>query len=71
VPVHYATAKAGVTGFTLALAKELARYNVRVLEVVPGLLSKGVARWSRPRSWPSTCAIVPRAAPASRKRSRR
>jgi 3-oxoacyl-[acyl-carrier protein] reductase len=42
VPVHYATAKAGVTGFTLALAKELARYNVRVLEVVPGLLSKGV-----------------------------
>jgi 3-oxoacyl-[acyl-carrier protein] reductase len=42
VPVHYATAKAGVTGFTLALARELARYNVRVVEVVPGLLSKGV-----------------------------
>ena len=42
VPVHYATAKAGVTGFTLALAKELARYNIRVNEIVPGLLSKGV-----------------------------
>jgi len=42
VPVHYATAKAGVSGFTLALAKELARYNIRVNEVVPGLLSKGV-----------------------------
>jgi 3-oxoacyl-[acyl-carrier protein] reductase len=42
VPVHYATAKAGVTGFTLSLAKELSRYNIRVNEVVPGLLSKGV-----------------------------
>jgi 3-oxoacyl-[acyl-carrier protein] reductase len=42
VPVHYAAAKAGVTGFTLALAKELARYNIRVNEVVPGLLTKGV-----------------------------
>lgn len=44
VPVHYAAAKAGVTGFTLALAKELARYNIRVNEVVPGLLSDGVGR---------------------------
>jgi NAD(P)-dependent dehydrogenase (short-subunit alcohol dehydrogenase family) len=42
VPVHYATAKAGVSGFTLALAKELSRYHIRVNEVVPGLLSKGV-----------------------------
>ena len=44
VPVHYAAAKAGVTGFTLALAKELARYNIRVNEVVPGLLTEGVGR---------------------------
>jgi 3-oxoacyl-[acyl-carrier protein] reductase len=44
VPVHYATAKAGVSGFTLALAKELARYNVRVNSVVPGLLDDGVGR---------------------------
>jgi len=42
VPVHYATAKAGVSGFTLSLAKELSRYNIRVNEVIPGLLSKGV-----------------------------
>lgn len=42
VPVHYAAAKAGVSGFTLALAKELSRYHIRVNEVVPGLLSKGV-----------------------------
>lgn len=42
VPVHYATAKAGVTGFTLSLARELSRYGVRVLEVTPGLIDGGV-----------------------------
>ena len=42
VPVHYATAKAAVTGFTISLARELSRYGVRVNEVVPGLLSRGV-----------------------------
>ena len=42
IPVHYATAKAAVTGFTISLAKELSRYNIRVNEVVPGLISKGL-----------------------------
>jgi 3-oxoacyl-[acyl-carrier protein] reductase len=44
VPVHYATAKAGVSGFTLALARELCRYNIRVNSVVPGLLEAGVGK---------------------------
>ncbi|MHC4252487.1 MAG: SDR family oxidoreductase [Planctomycetota bacterium] len=44
VPVHYATAKAGVSGFTLSLARELSRYNIRVNSVVPGLLDDGVGR---------------------------
>ena len=44
VPVHYATAKAGVAGFTISLAKELSRYGVRVNSVVPGLLEDGVGR---------------------------
>lgn len=44
VPVHYATAKAGISGFTLALAKELARYGVRVNSVVPGLLEDGIGK---------------------------
>ncbi|MCY3024404.1 MAG: SDR family oxidoreductase [Planctomycetota bacterium] len=43
VPVHYAAAKAGVSGFTLALAKELSRYHIRVNCVVPGLLDAGVS----------------------------
>lgn len=44
VPVHYATAKAGVSGFTTSLARELARYKIRVNSVVPGLLDQGVGR---------------------------
>jgi len=42
VPVHYATAKAAVTGFTVSLARELSRYRIRVNAVVPGLLQGGV-----------------------------
>ncbi|UCH93107.1 MAG: 3-oxoacyl-ACP reductase FabG [Candidatus Aminicenantes bacterium] len=42
VPVHYATAKAAVLGFTISLAKELARYNIRVNTVAPGMLDAGV-----------------------------
>jgi 3-oxoacyl-[acyl-carrier protein] reductase len=44
VPVHYATAKSAVIGFTLALAREMARYGIRVNAVVPGLLTDGVSR---------------------------
>jgi len=43
VPVHYAAAKSAVTGFTLALARELGRYNIRVNAVVPGMLDAGVS----------------------------
>jgi NAD(P)-dependent dehydrogenase (short-subunit alcohol dehydrogenase family) len=44
VPIHYATAKAGVSGFTIALAGELSRYGIRVNSVVPGLLEDGIGR---------------------------
>ena len=42
VPVHYATAKAGVSGFTVSLAKELCRYGIRVNEICPGLIEGGI-----------------------------
>jgi NAD(P)-dependent dehydrogenase (short-subunit alcohol dehydrogenase family) len=44
VPVHYATAKAGVSGFTVSLAAELKRYGIRVNSVVPGMLEAGISR---------------------------
>ena len=43
VPVHYATAKSAVSGFTLSLARELARYQIRVNSVVPGMLDDGIS----------------------------
>jgi len=43
VPVHYATAKSAVVGFTMALARELGRYNIRVNTAVPGMLEGGVS----------------------------
>jgi len=43
VPVHYAAAKSAVVGFTLALAREFGRYNIRVNAVAPGMLTDGVS----------------------------
>jgi len=43
VPVTYATSKSGVVGFTLGLAREVARYNIRVNAVAPGMLDGGVS----------------------------
>jgi 3-oxoacyl-[acyl-carrier protein] reductase len=43
-PVHYAASKAAVKGFTQALAKEVARYNIRVNCLAPGLLEEGVGQ---------------------------
>lgn len=43
-PVHYCTSKAAIKGFTEALAKEVARYRIRVLCLAPGLLDDGVGR---------------------------
>jgi NAD(P)-dependent dehydrogenase (short-subunit alcohol dehydrogenase family) len=43
-PVHYCASKAAVNGLTQAMAKEVARYDVRVLCLAPGLLEDGVGR---------------------------
>lgn len=43
-PVHYCASKAAIKGLTQALAKEVARYQVRVLCLAPGLLEDGMGR---------------------------
>ena len=43
-PVHYAASKAAIKGFTQALAKEMARSNIRVNSLAPGLLEEGVGQ---------------------------
>jgi 3-oxoacyl-[acyl-carrier protein] reductase len=42
-PVHYATAKAALKGFTESLAKEIGRYGITVNCVAPGILEEGVS----------------------------
>ena len=41
-PIHYCTSKAALVGFSYALAKEVARYRIRVHCLAPGLLEGGV-----------------------------
>lgn len=43
-PVHYCASKAAINGLTEAMAKEVARYKIRVLCLAPGLLEDGVGR---------------------------
>ncbi|VAW81967.1 3-oxoacyl-[acyl-carrier protein] reductase [hydrothermal vent metagenome] len=43
-PVHYAASKAAAKGFTEALSKEVARYNIKVNCLAPGLLNEGVGQ---------------------------
>ena len=43
-PVHYCASKAAIKGLTQALAKEMARYQIRVLCLAPGLLEEGMGR---------------------------
>lgn len=43
-PIHYSASKAGVRGMTESMAKDVARHNVRVLCLAPGLLEGGVGQ---------------------------
>ncbi|MEO7331113.1 MAG: SDR family oxidoreductase [Minicystis sp.] len=43
-PIHYSTSKAALVGMTESMSKEVARHNIRVLCLAPGLLEDGVGR---------------------------
>jgi len=42
--IHYVTSKAGIIGFTRALAKELGEFNIRVNCVAPGYMKTEIPR---------------------------
>jgi NAD(P)-dependent dehydrogenase (short-subunit alcohol dehydrogenase family) len=59
-PVHYATAKAALKGFTEALAKEVGRYGITVNCLAPGILEEGVSDHlppARKQEYLSHCAL--------------
>ena len=43
-PLHYCASKAGLKGLTESMAKEVARYQIRVNCLAPGLLEGGLGR---------------------------
>jgi NAD(P)-dependent dehydrogenase (short-subunit alcohol dehydrogenase family) len=43
-PIHYAASKAALKGLTESLAKEVARYGIRVNCLAPGLLEDGIGK---------------------------
>ncbi len=43
-PIHYCASKAAIRGLTQAMAKEVSRHGVRVLNLAPGLLEDGLGK---------------------------
>lgn len=56
---NYSAAKAGVVGLTKAAAKELARYEVRVNAIQPGLIATDMTRAMPDHIWQSKVADIP------------
>jgi 3-oxoacyl-[acyl-carrier protein] reductase len=56
---NYSAAKAGIVGLTKAAAKELARHNVRVNAIQPGLIRTAMTEAMRPYIWEQKMAEIP------------
>ena len=55
----YAASKAGVVGMTLPIARELARFGIRVMSIAPGIFETPMLLGMREEVQKSLCAAIP------------
>jgi 3-oxoacyl-[acyl-carrier protein] reductase len=56
---HYCAAKAGVVGFTKAIANQFAPYHITANAIAPGLIDTEMIRWRTPEQWNEDVGLIP------------
>jgi len=56
---HYCAAKAGVIGFTKAIANQMVQYNITANAIAPGLIDTEMIRWRTPEQMKEDVGLIP------------